>query len=694
MVRNGKWLFRLIPTVILALVAGCGAPTEPVEYLKIPGKFAEESASKPLIALDAFFDESQFYIRYRGVEGIVYSGGEWAQRIPLEDIESGKSYPGPYLMPLEYRQQEPWAKPPTERVTATIFSPEEWQLFREQLFAASMSELSNAGLVLHFYSDEYFLYYDDAGVFRSTLLVDKPAQYSIAESITFFEFMGRSMPLLEAFLAERGVAERRILFNTGDTGAYSLPFLYVNLDLPLVVFARYEPAANAKETGGPVVPYIQTAGHLAQSHLGSLVSRPISSIYKLFFVATDTVRESSNVPQWLIDLQATAIPPVYEGPGMDLDAWEASLDETTGRKSTKGTIDYLVDGEEFFTRLIDALTSAADSIHLRTYIFDNDDFAEKIAGLLKRRSNERIDVKLLFDGLGTIVSTIERQESLPEDWEGAASVRLFLETDSKVDVRQAPNPWLTGDHVKTIVIDHNVAFTGGMNIAREYRYDWHDLMMEVHGPVVDVLQEEFHRAWAYAGYLGDAGYFLQRMKPTPNDAEDVGYPMRVLFTRVDDPEIFLAQRRAIRNAKRYIYVENAYFTDDAMLYELVRARRRGVDVRVIMPLVTDRGPITRNNALAANVMLDHGIRVFVYPGMSHVKAAVFDGWACIGSANWDKWSLTINKELNLATSHPKAVDGLLERVFEPDFARSVELTEPFPERWSDSLLELLGDYLF
>jgi cardiolipin synthase len=301
---------------------------------------------------------------------------------------------------------------------------------------------------------------------------------------------------------------------------------------------------------------------------------------------------------------------------------------------------------------------------------------------------------MLFDGLGTIFSTIEKQESLPENWEGAASVRRFLEADSEVEVRQTPNPWFTGDHVKTIIVDHQVAFTGGMNIAREYRYDWHDVMMEVHGPVVDILREEFHIAWAHAGFFGDYGYFFQRLMPAPRDAENIGYPIRVLFTRIDDAEIFLAQRQAIRNSKRYIYVENAYFTDDVMLHELVRARRRGVDVRVIIPLVTDRGHITRNNALAANVLLEHGIRVFIYPGMSHVKAAVFDGWACLGSANWDKWSLSINKELNLATSHPLAVDGLLERVFEPDFARSVELTEPFPERWSDALLELVGDYIF
>jgi cardiolipin synthase len=220
------------------------------------------------------------------------------------------------------------------------------------------------------------------------------------------------------------------------------------------------------------------------------------------------------------------------------------------------------------------------------------------------------------------------------------------------------------------------------------------MMMELQGPVVDLLQDEFDKAWSHAGFLGDFGYALQRLRIGNKKPAAAGYPVRVLFTRTGDREIFRAQKGAIRNARRYIFVENAYFTDDAMLYELVKARRRGVDVRVIMPLVTDRGPITRNNALAANVMLENGIRVFVYPGMSHVKAAVFDGWACLGSANWDKWSLAINKELNLATSDRQSVERLLEQLFEPDLARSVELTEPFPERWSDFLLEFMGDYVF
>jgi cardiolipin synthase len=233
-----------------------------------------------------------------------------------------------------------------------------------------------------------------------------------------------------------------------------------------------------------------------------------------------------------------------------------------------------------------------------------------------------------------------------------------------------------------------------MNIAREYRYDWHDLMIELRGPIVDVLQYEFEKAWAHAGTLGDLNYLVRRIGRKPHDADDVGHPVRALFTRADDPEIFRVQKEAIRNSQKYIYVENAYFTDDAMLYELANARQRGVDVRVIIPLVTDRGPITRNNALAANALLEHGVRVFIYPGMSHVKAAVFDGWACVGSANWDRWSFHLNKELNIATSHADAARELELRVFEADFGKSVELMEPFPERWSDYLLELIGDYVF
>jgi phosphatidylserine/phosphatidylglycerophosphate/cardiolipin synthase-like enzyme len=185
---------------------------------------------------------------------------------------------------------------------------------------------------------------------------------------------------------------------------------------------------------------------------------------------------------------------------------------------------------------------------------------------------------------------------------------------------------------------------------------------------------------------------LARPRASPVDVE--GYPIRLLLTGPGNYEIFNAQIAAIRRAQSYIYIQNAYFTDDSLLRELVLARRRGVDVRVVIPMETDHGPINRSNVLAVNLMLEHGIRVYLYPGFSHVKAAIYDGWVCFGSANFDRLSLRINRELNVASSAPEISQQLLERLFEPDFRISPELTEPIPERWVDHLVEIIGDYVY
>ena len=129
------------------------------------------------------------------------------------------------------------------------------------------------------------------------------------------------------------------------------------------------------------------------------------------------------------------------------------------------------------------------------------------------------------------------------------------------------------------------------------------------------------------------------------------------------------------------------------MYELAKARHRGVDVRVIMPVEGDTGIMNKSNVIAANTLLEHGVRVYIYPGMSHVKAAVYDGWACLGSANFDKLSLRVNKELNLGISDPGFVETLRRDVFEADMAASVELTEPLPEDLSNTLASIIAGQL-
>lgn len=384
------------------------------------------------------------------------------------------------------------------------------------------------------------------------------------------------------------------------------------------------------------------------------------------------------------------IPQVANAEPMDLDAFEATLDRVTGTRSDTGRIRFLVDGAEYFGRLMETIDSANESIDIRTYIFDNDDFATAMADRLKQRSHD-LPVRIMVDSVGNMLAMQADSVSLPAEFDHPGSMRLYLQRDSNVRIRNMTNPWFTGDHTKTTIIDRRIAFVGGMNVGREYRHDWHDLMMEVTGPVVDQLQFESDKAWARGGLFGDFANALRFLGGKKERADRDGYPLRILQTKNFDSQIHKAQLAAIQNARSYILIENAYFSDDRTIYELAKARRRGVDVRVIIPAKGNHGPLNASNRLTINTLLKHGIRVYEYPGMSHVKAAVFDGWACVGSANFDKLSLKVNKELNLATSDPETVDALIERVFVPDLLMSREILEPLEVVPTTYLAELIVD---
>ena len=126
-----------------------------------------------------------------------------------------------------------------------------------------------------------------------------------------------------------------------------------------------------------------------------------------------------------------------------------------------------------------------------------------------------------------------------------------------------------------------------------------------------------------------------------------------------------------------------------MILALVKARNRGVDVRVIMPNANDFKAGGRGNLVIANYLLQHGVRVFFFPAMTHVKALLVDGWACIGSGNLNHLSLRVNQEQNVATSDAAFATRLKHDLFEEDFARSYELTQPISLEWVDFLADML-----
>ncbi len=670
--------------VLLALMSACATQ---------PSKLQNSSTIEPapaLIAVTAFASPEGLYLDYQKGDARVFSSSAWPVRPTRSAGHLGQERV-PLIVTLDEMASDTLADRPPSAKPVTILSAQQWQTFQRVFLRNAAPTDPQMGSVVEFNGEEYFFHVNAAGLLHSVPIQDKPPNIRVAKTFDIGQSSAMARALLPAYLEEYNVEESRFLFNTGEQGTRALHFVYVDLDSGMTAFIRSPTTdlGNGVGAGGG-----QTISHVARSLTVSLLTRPISSLHRLLFLLTDTgvdtvrptpVPRGSNIVP----------PPLYKGEGMDLQAWEAKLDRLTGKPATRGTLRFLVDGSEYFPRLIDALIAETKSIAVRTYIFDNDDYAIKIADILKKRSNEGVDVRLLIDGLGTILATHNDPDSLPVGYEAPPSVRKYVKHASKVDFRQATNPWLTSDHVKTTIVGDNLAFIGGMNIGREYRYDWHDLMMEVSGPVVDVLRKDFEAGWSHASVFGDLAYAIGRLIPYRERVPDtsVGHPMRVLHTKAGDSEIFRSQLAAIREARRYIYIQNAYFSDDAILSELIAARRRGVDVRVIMPLRGNHGPLNQSNTLAANAMMENGIRVFIYPGMSHIKAAIYDGWACLGSANFDKLSFRVNKETNLATSHPEFVDQLLERVFLKDMARSPELTEPFPESFSAHLAELVSDFL-
>jgi cardiolipin synthase len=430
---------------------------------------------------------------------------------------------------------------------------------------------------------------------------------------------------------------------------------------------------------------------ILRSHLLSPITRPVSTVTQLLSYTWHT---GLTLLPGHPGTREAAPAPVASGAGMDLEAFEARLDTLIPSPRQRGRVRFLIDGEAFFSALGQAIEAARTSIKVRVYIFGKDDVAMRIADQLKRRS-ETINVQVLLDYLGSLAAG-SAQHGGPSAGESAGPIFDHLLADSKVRVRVSSNTWLTGDHTKTIIVDGSQAFIGGMNIDRQYRYDWHDMMAEVRGPIVRQLDADFDAQWTASGLGGDFARLTVPAAPSTtgeqlSTAADVD--LRAIYTKPGQAQILRALLEAIRSARRYIYIQNPYVTDDDILAELIKARQRGVDVRLILPSRTDSGFMTSANLVAASVLHSNGVRIYSYPGMSHLKAALIDGWSCFGSANLDKLSLRLNLETNLASSDPGVANALLTQLFEPDFTRSRELDSPPTRGFGNYLVNVIADHL-
>jgi len=234
------------------------------------------------------------------------------------------------------------------------------------------------------------------------------------------------------------------------------------------------------------------------------------------------------------------------------------------------------------------------------------------------------------------------------------------------------------DHSKYFIVDHETLIFGGMNIADEYHFQWHDYMALIRGRDRVALFEDR----------------VLRGRPWPG-----GLPAVVAVNDGHATEIRTGLREMIDCARERVVVQHAYFSDDVILDALLRAAARGVKVDVMLPSDPDThgyaNRVTVNRLLAS----EHGdrVRVFLYPGMSHAKVVLADGQvAAVGSANLTPRSMLTSKELTLFVHwkpEQRFVRDLREQL-EEDVAKSTEVREPFRISLVDRVLAVAGKYVW
>jgi cardiolipin synthase len=657
------------------LLSGCAAPGSRVRYLE-----QIQAASQTNLLAFRLGTNLDIRIPLRG--RVAFAHASWEGR------EAGSTNYQHRFAVLDFNQEKRAARRSltTRTNRLVVHDIKQWQQLLQNVFAGLTPAQPQHALLLLVQNQELAVFHDATGKLRVVKLENKPPEVVIDRTCNDAAFAREALRLLEAGASASAPKPTQFLFVTGEDPA----FVLMDAQERMIVFLDY--AADPEEQSVPGWFAVRALNSLLiRSLLVTAIKNPVTLVCRGFWhLGTSGAAAFEASP----GQPAGPPPPLAAGPPMDPAAWEKRLDQLVNTRRYKGRLDLLIDGEKFFPALIESITAATRSVDVLVFIFDTDDYAVKIADLLKQRS-ARVKVKVLLDDMGSLFAAQNAPESpMPPGFQRPAGIKSYLGEGSRVKVRASANPWLTVDHRKCMIIDGREAYLGGMNIGRNYRYDWHDMMVRVTGPLVGRLEKDYRLAWAHAGLLGDCAYawawLFDRTSPRKNAVTNA-IDLRPLYTSTGKTQIYRAQLGAIESARRSIDIETPYFDDESSLRALIRARQRGVDVRVIFPAHNDSGIMQDKNASIAGDLVRNGIRVYAYPGMTHVKAAVYDGWACVGSANFDKMSLHVGQELDIGFSDPATVERLKQELFEKDFARSHEITEPGTTSWFDSVVKAFTD---
>lgn len=385
----------------------------------------------------------------------------------------------------------------------------------------------------------------------------------------------------------------------------------------------------------------------------------------------------------------------------DMKALAVLEEAATGLPLIAGNkVTLLFDGPATMKEMMATASAAKTSINLETYIFDQDPIGLQFADVLIEKRKQGLTVNVLYDSVGTLATPKEFFDRMK-----SAGINMLAFNPVNPAARVGKWELNNRDHRKLMVVDGKVAFTGGINISNTYanssffrsrrtpdntdssKVGWRDTHVKVEGPAVASLQWSFVNNWVHqeAGELPEADYF-PALAPVGDKI------MRVLATEPDRPsEIYKAFMLAIQESKSSVHITSAYFVPDRQFVEaLSAAAKRGVDVRLVLPGVTDHGLVFHAGRAFYDELLASGVKIHnLKVAILHAKTAVIDGtWSTVGSANIDRRSFLHNYELNVVVVDP-AFGRDMESAFSEDLRDSKEITlDEWRQRpWSDRVKE-------